>query len=83
MSIVPYDISLIYNLRARILERKSELKTWIKYVVAAMGVYALLLCGMFAAMLQPPATFGHIMRKMPAATYLMFPFKPMWKCFQL
>jgi hypothetical protein len=33
---------------------------------------------MFAAMLQPPATFGRIMSKLPVVAYMMFPFETMW-----
>jgi hypothetical protein len=49
-----------------------------KYVFPALVVYLLLAGGMFVAMLQPPAVFGRIMSKLPEATYILFPFEPMW-----
>ena len=48
------------------------------YAVPVAAVYVILLGGLFAAMLQPPAKFGRIMSKLPAVTYFLFPFKPMW-----
>jgi hypothetical protein len=50
----------------------------LKYIVPALVIYAALLAGLFAAMLQPPAVFGHVMSRLPAFTYFLFPFEPMW-----
>lgn len=52
--------------------------TVLKYAIPAFAVYLVLLGGLFVAMLQPPAVFGKIMSKLPAITYFLFPFKPMW-----
>ena len=48
------------------------------YAAPVAVVYAILLGALFAAMLQPPAKFGHIMSKLPAVTYFLFPFESMW-----
>jgi len=56
----------------------SSKRTWLKYVVVALGLYLILASGLFLAMLQPPAVFGHIMSKLPMVSYLLFPFEPMW-----
>jgi hypothetical protein len=50
----------------------------LKYAIAAFVIYAILMGGLFLAMLQPPAVFGHVMSKLPAVTYFLFPFEPMW-----
>ena len=52
--------------------------TSFRYGIELVVVYAILLGGMFVAMLQPPAVFGRIMSKLPSITYFCFPFKPMW-----
>ena len=52
--------------------------TLLKYAIPALVVYMVLLSGLFVAMLQPPAVFGRVMSKLPAITYFLFPFKPMW-----
>jgi hypothetical protein len=49
-----------------------------KYAVTALVIYTILVGGLFLAMLQPPAVFGHFMSKLPAVTYFLFPFEPMW-----
>lgn len=41
-------------------------------------VYVVLTTGLFVTMLQPPAVFGHVMSKLPAVAYFLFPFEPMW-----
>ena len=43
-----------------------------------LAVFVLVLAGLFAAMLQPPAVFGHITSKLPQVTYMMVPFESMW-----
>jgi hypothetical protein len=50
----------------------------LKYAITALIIYAILAAGLFLAMLQPPAVFGHLMSKLPAVTYFLFPFEPMW-----
>jgi hypothetical protein len=50
----------------------------LKYLVPAVVIYAALVAGLFLTMLQPPAVFGHVMSKLPAVTYFLFPFEPMW-----
>src|SRR5712692_481499 len=46
--------------------------------IALLVVYVISLCGFFAPMRQPPAVFGHMMSRLPAVTYILFPFEPMW-----
>lgn len=57
---------------------RNHMRTLFKYAVPALLIYAALLGGMYAAMLQPPAVFGRIISKLPVVTYFLFPFEPMW-----
>lgn len=54
------------------------MRAFLKYGIPALAVYVALLGGLFAAMLQPPAVFGRFMSKLPAVTYFLFPFEPLW-----
>ncbi|HLW80153.1 MAG TPA: hypothetical protein VKU44_11205 [Terriglobia bacterium] len=54
------------------------MRTFLRYAIPALVVYTLLLGGLFTAMLQPPAVFGHIMSKLPSLAYFLFPFEPLW-----
>ena len=54
------------------------MRTFLKYAVLVLVVYTVLLSGLFVVMLQPPATFGRIMSKLPTLAYFLFPFEPMW-----
>ena len=54
------------------------MRTFLKYAIPVLAVYVMLLGGLFVAMLQPPAVFGHLMSKLPGGTYHLFPFEPMW-----
>jgi hypothetical protein len=54
------------------------MRAFVKYAIPVLIVYVVLLSGLFAAMLRPPVVFGRIMSKLPAVTYFLFPFKPMW-----
>jgi hypothetical protein len=54
------------------------MRTFLKYAIPVLAAYAALLSGLFVVMLQPPAVFGHFMAKLPAVTYFLFPFEPMW-----
>jgi hypothetical protein len=49
-----------------------------KYAIPIVLTYMALATGLFMMMLQPPAVFGHFMAKLPAFTYFVFPFEPMW-----
>ena len=54
-------------------------KRWIKILIAVVGVYAVLLGGLWAAMFQPPEVFGRVMSRMPVpAVFIVFHFKYMW-----
>ena len=55
-----------------------RIRKYFKYVIPALVVYVILTSGLFVAMLQPPAKFGHIMSKLPMVSYFLFPFEPMW-----
>jgi hypothetical protein len=59
-------------------EVHNWMRTFLKYAIPALVVYTTLVSGLFVAMLQPPAVFGHIMSKLPAVSYFLFPFEPMW-----
>lgn len=54
------------------------MRSYFKYAIAALVLYVILVSGLFLAMLQPPAVFGHIMSKLPVVSYFLFPFEPMW-----
>ena len=54
------------------------MRPYLKYCIPVLVVYLALLSGLFVAMLQPPAVFGHFMSKLPALSYFLFPFEPMW-----
>ncbi len=43
-------------------------------------VYLILFGGPFAATLQPPSVFVHIMSKLPAFSSFVLPFERMWVC---
>ncbi len=57
---------------------RNSMRTFLRYAIPLLVVYVILLVGLFAAMLRPPAVFGHIMSKLPAVSYFLFPFEPMW-----
>lgn len=59
-------------------EVHNWMRTFLKYAFLVLIVYTMLVSGLFVAMLQPPTVFGHIMSKLPAASYFLFPFEPMW-----
>ena len=46
--------------------------------VIAVLLYGALTAGLYAAMLQPPDTFGQIMARMPGPAFLLLPFEPLW-----
>ena len=54
------------------------MRTFLKVLVVLTVVYMLILTGLFAAMVQPPAVFGHVMTKVPELAFMVFPFKQMW-----
>ena len=54
------------------------MRAFLKYTIPVLAVYVALLSGLFVAMLQPPATFGRVMSKLPTLAYFLFPFEPMW-----
>ncbi len=54
------------------------MRRFLKYAIPIVLIYMSLATGLFVMMLQPPAAFGHFMSKLPAFTYFLFPFEPMW-----
>jgi hypothetical protein len=56
----------------------SPVRRFLIYAIPVVAIYAVLLGGLFWAMLQPPVVFGHIMSKLPMVSYILFPFEPMW-----
>jgi hypothetical protein len=54
------------------------MRRFLKYFIPVLVVYVTLTTGLFVVMLQPPAVFGHLMSKLPAFAYFLFPFEPMW-----
>ncbi len=54
------------------------MRRYLKYAIPVLVVYVALLGGLFYEMIQPPPVFSHFMSKLPALTYFLFPFEPMW-----
>ncbi len=54
------------------------MRTLLKIVAAAVVVWVLAVAGLYAAMRQPPATFGRIMAHMPMPAFLVLPFETLW-----
>jgi hypothetical protein len=54
------------------------MRFFVKVIIALIAVYAIMLGGLYTAMLQPPPVFGRIMAKLPSVAFLLFPFEPMW-----
>jgi hypothetical protein len=54
------------------------MRFFVKLIIALVAVYAVMLGGLYIAMLQPPPVFGRIMSKLPSVAFLLFPFEPMW-----
>jgi hypothetical protein len=47
-------------------------------VVSGLLLYGLASAGLYAAMRQPPETFGAIMARVPSIAMIVLPFKPLW-----
>ena len=45
---------------------------------AVLLIYGLVVAGLYAAMRQPPETFGLIMSKFPMPAMIVLPFEPLW-----
>ncbi len=54
------------------------MRRFLKYAIPLLIIYVALTAGLFVMMLQPPVVFNHFMAKLPAFTYFLFPFEPMW-----
>lgn len=54
------------------------MRKFLKWAIPILVIYVILLAGLFGAMLQPPAKFGHVMSKLPMAVFMAFPFETMW-----
>jgi hypothetical protein len=54
----------------------------LRTVAKVVGFVVLLWClagaGLYVAMLQPPETFGAVMSRLPSASMIVLPFKPLW-----
>ena len=59
-------------------EVHALMRRYLKYGIPVLTIYVVLLSGLFVAMRQPPAVFGHLMSRLPAVTSFLFPFEPMW-----
>ncbi|MBI3406720.1 MAG: hypothetical protein HY046_14800 [Acidobacteria bacterium] len=46
--------------------------------IALAAAYVGVSAGLYAAMLQPPDTFGQIMARMPGPAFMVLPFEPLW-----
>lgn len=53
-------------------------RSFLYFVLALIGLQALILGGVFLAMRQPPRTFGRIMKHVPMPLMMAIPFRPMW-----
>ena len=56
--------------------RASKGLAWL--LGSAVLLWCLASAGLYAAMLQPPETFGAIMSRVPPAAMLVLPFEPLW-----
>lgn len=56
--------------------KKLRIAAWILGVV--LLAYILATAGLYAAMKQPPETFGAIMAKLPMVSMMVLPFEPLW-----
>jgi hypothetical protein len=54
------------------------MRRWLIGATVAAVIYAALVAGLYAAMRQPPETFGRVMKHVPMYAFLLFPFKPLW-----
>lgn len=61
------------------MARRPRTRLLLLAFTALAAVYLLLSAGMYAAMLQPPDTFGRIMAHVPMPMMMVLPFPPMWK----
>ena len=64
---------------SRPLSNRTALRT-IVIVCAVAGalVWTVATAGLYAAMRQPPETFGAIMKRVPSVAMMVLPFKPLW-----
>ena len=54
------------------------MRTLVKVAAGLFVLYLALVAGVILAMLQPPATFGRIIAKVPSPAFYVVPFKPLW-----
>lgn len=53
---------------------------WLVTILTAIAaVYFLLTAGLWAAMVQPPDTFGRVMMHVPPVAMMILPFEPLWR----
>jgi hypothetical protein len=60
------------------MARRTLARSLGRLAAVLLGIYALFLVGMFAAMCQRPERFGQIMKHVPMPTMMVVPFEPMW-----
>jgi hypothetical protein len=53
-------------------------KFLIGVAVAGLLVWTVAAAGLYAAMRQPPETFGAVMKHVPGMAMMVLPFKPLW-----
>jgi len=53
-------------------------KTLTLSIVAVAGAWIAATAGLYAAMWQPPETFGAIMSHVPGVAMMVLPFRPLW-----
>jgi hypothetical protein len=58
------------------MKRSIKLAGGVVLVVALLYTFAV--AGLYAAMRQPPETFGAIMSKVPMPAMMILPFQPLW-----
>ena len=54
-------------------------KIALRILLLLVATYVLLSGILWAAMLQPPDTFGRFMMRVPSVAMMIFPFEPLWK----
>ena len=58
------------------------MKPWrriaLKIGAALAALYVAAVAGLYGIMRQPPEVFGSVMRHVPDAAFMIFPFRPLW-----
>jgi len=68
----------LYATLASVMRLSRVLRVVAACVVCCVLLWGLAAAALYAAMRQPPETFGRIMSHVPAVAMIALPFKPLW-----